>query len=595
MDKQDKAIQLVTERYDSARNYWDAFHEKCETFNYLYKGILNSNTGQKQALKANIFVPMTFDAIETIVPILVQPYLDYLKNPVTVLARKREDEPSALANESLLAYQADISGLRQKLEIMERHCVKYGMAVAKVYWKRDTVTVKEEVGTESFENGEPILSYEMADVEKVLYDDPCCEPIQINRFYIDPDCDDIQSARFVIEKIVNVDPAYLLKMEEQGYYKNVKDIPEVQQYIEADVKSNADEFSRSSALDQPFDRDEDSGIDLLEYWENDRHIIVANESWVIRDEKNIFDHKKKPYVAIYYTKLDFEPRGIGIPEAVEPLQIELNTKRNQRLDNVNIVLNRMFLVQEGALRDPAEQLISAPGKVIPCNDINQIKPLDTADITSSVYTEIQDIRQDFKRTAGNTDELIGTTEVRHRQTRAEIEAKLTQAISRIEYVKTQQAAGGIRDIFCFYHWLNQQYIDTARVVRIIGAKGNDYKVVTPEDIAKDYDLRITADPNGIQKQLKLDSWLQLLQTILPNPAFAQMIDMNKILRKTAELFDIDPDSLVMDIPMGMPLDMGMPPEMGMQPPQGMPMNMPPEMMGMPQGMPNIPPEMMGGM
>lgn len=597
MNKQDRALQLVTDRHESARSYWDSFHERCEVYNDMYKSRLTGSTGQKKTTKANVFVPLTFDAVETIVPILVQPYLDCLKNPVTVLPRRYEDEKSAKIVEHLLGYQVDISNLRQKLEILERHCVKYGMAVGKVYWKRETVKVKETQEIEGIDEfGNPVLEEEEVTVEKVLYDDPCFEPIKIDRFYIDPEADDIQSARYVIEKMVNVDPSYLLEMEEQGYFKNVKDIPEVQQWIEADVKSNADEISRFSANDQPFDQDRDAGIDLLEYWEDNRQIIVANEQWVIRDEKNIFLHKKKPYVAIYYTKLDFEPRGIGIPEAVEGLQFEINAKRNQRLDNVNLVLNPAVLFQNGSIDDVHNQFVLTPGKAVFCNDINGVKPFVFPDVTGTASNEIMDLRQDFKRTAGNTDELVGTTEVRHRQTRAEIEAKLTQAIGRIEYVKTQQAAGGIRDIFCFFHWLNQQYLDQPRVVRIVGEKGNEYMVVNPEDVGRDYDIRITSDPGGIQKQLKLDSWLQFLQISLPNQMFAPAMDPMKILKKTAELFDIAPEAIMPEQPQGMAPGIPMPPQGMGQPPIPQGMSMPPQMGGMPpQGMPPEIMAMMGGM
>ncbi len=581
MDKQDKSLMLVIDRYTKAKAYWDSYHKKCVTYNKLYKGILDGTTGHKPQMKANIFVPLTFDAIETIVPILIQPYLDTLKNPITALPRDVSDIPTAKKTESLLAYQTDISNLRQKLEILERHCVKYGMAPGKVYWKTETTMVKQTQEIETVdEDGYPIIEYKEVEVEKVLYDDPYFEPIPIDRFFMDPDANDVQDARFVIERSVNVDPRHLLNLEKQGYLKNVKKIPEVKAYLEAEVKSSTDEYQRADATDQPFDKLEYIGIDLLEYWEDDRQIIVANERYIIRDEKNLFLHKRKPYVVMYYTKLDFEPRGMGIPESVEGLQIEINAKRNQRLDNVNLVLNKMWLINQGSIQNVEEQLISSPGKVIICNDINGIKPLDTGDITSSVYQEIQDVRQDFKRTAGNTDELIGTTEVRHRQTRAEIEAKLTQAISRIEYVKTQQAAGAIRDIACFFHWLNQQYMNSPRKIRVNGENGFEFHEVSPEDIGKDYDIRITADPGGIQKQLKLDSWLQFLQIAMPNPMFAQSMDPNKILRKTAELFDISPEAILPD---------GEPANMGIAPPPGMPEGIP---MGIPS---NIPPEMMGGM
>ena len=80
----------------------------------------------------------------------------------------------------------------------------------------------------------------------------------------------------------------------------------------------------------------EKAVELLEYWEDDRVVTIANRAVIIREAKNPFYHGKKPFVHIINNVVPHEFYGLGEVEPLERLQHELNAKRNQRLDAVNL-------------------------------------------------------------------------------------------------------------------------------------------------------------------------------------------------------------------------------------------------------------------
>jgi hypothetical protein len=105
-----------------------------------------------------------------------------------------------------------------------------------------------------------------------------------------------------------------------------------------------------------------------------------------------------------YIPVQHELYGIGIPEVSESLQEELNAVRNQRMDNVNLIINRMFIANKYADID-FDQLVSYPGNIILTNDVTAVQPLDTRDITKSAYMEEEIIKRDIDNAARNARHL----------------------------------------------------------------------------------------------------------------------------------------------------------------------------------------------
>ena len=90
-----------------------------------------------------------------------------------------------------------------------------------------------------------------------------------------------------------------------------------------------------------------------------------------------------------FEQLPNEFYGLSAVGLVEHLQHELNTTRNQRIDNVSFVLNRMWKVRRGADIDDSE-LVSRPHGVVHVDNPDDVTPFEMSGVTASSYNEKQE-------------------------------------------------------------------------------------------------------------------------------------------------------------------------------------------------------------
>lgn len=91
----------------------------------------------------------------------------------------------------------------------------------------------------------------------------------------------------------------------------------------------------------------------------------------------------------------------GDVEQIAPLQEEINSIANQRLDNVRLVLNKRYFIRRGSQMDLDALMRNVPGGGVMTNDPEKdVKVVNTPDVTSSSYQE-----QD--RLSADLDELVG--------------------------------------------------------------------------------------------------------------------------------------------------------------------------------------------
>lgn len=91
----------------------------------------------------------------------------------------------------------------------------------------------------------------------------------------------------------------------------------------------------------------------------------------------------------------------GDVEQIAPLQEEINSIANQRLDNVRLVLNKRYFIRRGSQMDLDALMRNVPGGGVMTNDPEKdVQIVNTPDVTSSSYQE-----QD--RLSSDLDELVG--------------------------------------------------------------------------------------------------------------------------------------------------------------------------------------------
>lgn len=537
-----QVLNKVITDYNEAEQARRTREGKWQTWYKLYRSYAEKrDTGDR---RANLFIPYVYSIVETVVPRLISAV--FASRPyIGVLPVKEEAIENAKDMENLIDYQ-----LTQKIGIIGvatswfKEALIYGTSILKVGWEyeEDEVWVDEPL-MEIF--GFPIGSRRVKKVQPVK-DDPLVEHIDLWDFYIDPRAKDIDEADYCIHKVFR-DISYLKRMEEQGIYKNIDEVVKVSKegagsWYEEGVGTTAFETGMNTRLGligmQSIDKPSNK-IEILEYWTDDRVIAVANRSVVIRNDENPYHHRKKPFVRLVDVLVPHEFYGIGEIEPIEDLQYELNSLRNQRMDNINILINRMWKVIRGADID-VRQLVSRPGGIIEVDDMNDVQELQMTDLSgNAIENVIEMVRRDMDNANGVYDYARGeTTDRRETATTAAI---LSQAANERFNLKVKLIEDlGMRRLGMLLTQLNQQYIDTEKAIRILGKDGMDFYTLSPENIRGQFDimpLGSSVDPI-INKENKLQSYINLY-TILKDSPYVNHPELIKKILEAADIKDLN--------------------------------------------------------
>lgn len=537
----------IVSRYTTARNWREPLKQKWDDFYDLYRGVLDSTT--KSMWQANIFVPYAFSTIETIVPRLVagRPQID-------VMPREEGDTDYARVQNYLVDYQWDQCDMDKLLPDIVRQMLIYGTSVVKVYWDKNVETVEEEI---EIDTDFPELGSQKVEVEKTTKNQPVVEMVDLYDFFWDPKGFDIDSCGWVAHRTYR-SYDYLIKMQKQGLYKNVN-------LLEKDktrpFKGETDKITRTTALGTTDpqsvsgDSDKEANIELIEYWEDNRVVTIANRTVVIRDDKNPFAHGKKPFVRFVDQSVPKEFCGIGELEPIETLQKELNDMRNQRMDNASLILNRMWLVQNGANVDE-DELVSDVGGVIHTDKIEGVQALYPPEIPNSSYREETLIKADIQQTTGITDYTKGVaSDALANETATGISMMQEAGNARIK-LKMMNIEMGIREIGELFISLNKQFIDEETVIRILGEGSPQWLLVKPSEIKDNFDLIVESAPRLLENDaIAKRQALELFQMFANDP----LIDQLELRRYILEAFNAkNIDKLLgqQQMPMGAEGDLG---------------------------------------
>ena len=154
-------------------------------------------------------------------------------------------------------------------------------------------------------------------------------------------------------------------------------------------------------------------VEIIHHWEDDRWIQVANRAVVVFDSNDSqYPYQRngkptrKPLIDITPIPIPHQWQGFSVPKLLGDLQEELNDKRNQRLDNVRYLINKMWLVARGAGID-IDRIISQPYGIIETNDMNAMKDVSGQDVTQSAVREEAMVKGDMEETMGNYKNFRG--------------------------------------------------------------------------------------------------------------------------------------------------------------------------------------------
>ena len=410
-DIQSKAVAKIKadfELYNTLLNYYRKKWYDQFVATYIFEVQNRNAQGQ-----STIFFPKCYTEVEKIAPRI------YGNNPKFVIGlnvpiNNKYPEADMMQNmdavQKSLNYFWKIGNCGKKGRMLVKGGLVYGTMWAIVEFERKLIK-DEQREVEALGNGE--LIERVTTVEKPLNEYPTFSVPDIFDVFFDPRIEDENEMRSIIR---NKDDVRIADLKEQkDIYFNLSNLDALagNPYSQTGGNQKLNKFNLEGV---PTQTQVDSGVNVKTFYgyfsETDKpedeklyKITTVNDSLVIEYKELNFC----PWVKFNPIEIPGQGVGVGIVEPIMKLQDAYNLTRNQRAENVSLVLNRMWVLKQGSGIDP-RKLVSRAGNIITVKDMDSLAPLATPDVTSSSFEEANALNTEIQQVNGTIDASQDSTD-----------------------------------------------------------------------------------------------------------------------------------------------------------------------------------------
>jgi len=284
--------------------------------------------------------------------------------------------------------------------------------------------------------------------------------------------------------------------------------------------------------------------------EKHAHIIIANDTWVLKNGVNDKWFNTPPYCAFSPLMLPFRTEGVGLVENVRYIDRALNQIVNLGVDTLMFRLMPLFEYTPDVYENP-EDLRNGitPGKILRRNSLAMgnemgIKPVEFNDVSPGA-SQMAGILDRAHQEGGLVTELQQSLpRWSGAQTATETEAIQQNQNSFFGSLAADIEQYALRPMIKMAIDIIMQYIDTANDPRVAQVLGVDQAILAGmthpeiyEMIAGDYDIMVTGITDQLEKAEQLQNLIQLMNIIGQNPeSWLPWINQDMLLRRILESF-----------------------------------------------------------
>jgi hypothetical protein len=289
--------------------------------------------------------------------------------------------------------------------------------------------------------------------------------------------------------------------------------------------------------DTTYEKDGKPKVDkAVPYW-----MIIVNRNVKMRAVPNPFNHQNPPFCKLKLFE-DAVPNwfGVGLGQIGFPTLERLNKIVNQRLDNVDLVLNKQgFYNGNDTMINTKKLQVSKPGQWHKVSDtINSIRWMETPDVTASSYEEEKIAKDDFRESTGATMQLMPTGEGQHR-TAMGINLLQGAAGERFRPVLRRLENEFIQELAFQYFSNLQQFMTQPEWVSVTSANGTKEPIkITPEQIQGKVLFVPTGISETMNKEVQLGQLLRFKELSVQDPT-VNRVEINKRIAELMGFKDID--------------------------------------------------------
>jgi len=546
-DEQKKLATAVSKRFQAAERARQAYEV---TWLRYYKAFRSYRKMRKPGQwKSNVWMPITFSVIETILPRVCAALPSAKVNPIGP-----EDVQPGETLEETIKWAEDKSDLYPEQVKAVLSSLMYGTGILKTgVLERfganivqepllEETTVEEPTGELDIdqnplmvtrqtqvpkidpETGEPMMTWTRQ--EYLEYRGPHAECVDIENFFPDPLGDDVQTCRWVIHRVYR-DRAHMEDLFAKGVYRlpDYVDERDWDKKVEGSItyasvqRLNEVELGGGEVdTDQPRDL-----FPVLEMWRKGKNnavevVTVAGESGqgvLLRAQKSPYSHNLLPFIRVVDHIVPHEFWGIGEIEPIEGIQEALNQIWNARLDNVRLTLNQMFAVVIDYLENPSD-LIVRPGGIVRMKEglpLNQVfQQIDLGDVTGNAYTEAAELEREAEKVSGVSPYQTGQDSPAYNRTATGVALISEQGNTRFSFKTKLAEATGYKTLVRMYASILQQYVPDDLMLRIKSGEAEQQMQLQQQMAMQQFQMMVQqgADPMEAQQMA-----MQMIQPIDP--------------------------------------------------------------------------------
>ena len=459
-------VKTVLDRLHLSREYTAPYFSDFNVKEELYRCHMEAD---QFPYRSRVFDPKSFAAIEKIVPRMVA-------NRPRGEFRPREagDITAVKIVGELFDYDWERARMFLKLVNLVKPTMIFGTGIGRIPWRFERRKIRYS---------EPLISFRSIQIGKtekskmkIVYDGPDFENCNLYDCYPDPQATNFDDARWFLHKTFPTINE-LEKINDTGSEKaSYKNLSQLKELIKEGTGTGDDTYrtkSRSisgasdyTAKDKTLDQ-----FEMVTMYTPERWVSIASKyNLLLRDIPNPYYHGNIPFVKLVDYPLPNEWFGLGEIEPIERLQRGINAVINQRLDNVNQILNTGWKVDTTAGVD-LSSLVSRPGMIVKTRRMDGVQRIEVPDVTGSAFADTYTFLQaslvdalgiqDYTVRTGQTTPSGQKTATGLRQMQEEANARFKLKIQIFEDEVIKQIAE---------QWLQlrQQFTTRPQVLRITG-------------------------------------------------------------------------------------------------------------------------------
>ena len=516
----------------------------------------------------SIVVPYSYATLETILTYFVSAFLE---DPIfRYIGSGPEDMIGAILLEKVIEQHTSNFKVALNLHTMYRDSLSYGMGVVTPTWDKrwGWKTVVQDAGFMSALFGRFLnTGKERIREETVLFEGNRLKNVDPYMFLPDPNVPihDVQQGEFVgwIEQTNYVKLLELEKNDSSIF--NVKYLKDIGQGGRSQFNKSKSESGRGTKFGMgtgttgntttPIDviwmywtlvpKDQKMGSeDYPEKW----LIGLAADKYIICAKKMELNHNMYP-VAVCAPDFDgYSSTPVSRLELMYGMQEGLDWLFNSHIANVRKAINDMLIV-DPSLVNMADLENPGPGKLIRMRRAawgrgveNAVKQLPVQDITRQHIADASTIVEFMQRTSAATDSLSGMVRKSgERVTAAESQGTRTSALSRLTKAAKIASLQAMQDIGYMFASHTQQLMTKDVWIKATGTwqdvlraeYGADSKLVSPYDIAVDYDIQVK--DGSVQGGEYSEGWVEMFRILAQQPQLYQSFDMVRVFKHIARI------------------------------------------------------------